>query len=204
MPGKLNLNVVNGLFSGNSENIKVVENFMPKEHVQILLDYCKLSNNPRDDKKEKQYVESYFQRELAKSYEHLMRAEVTKMYDHSFDRDRTVDFTDRKEGVLLEEHIDFIKSQFVDPLEPPAVYPKGGRWSGHMSALIYLNDDYEGGEIVFPKQNLTIKPKSGMLIAFPGNPMYPHSVNPCYGNLRYTISLWTRVSGYNGNINIPL
>lgn len=204
MPGQLNLKVVNDLFSGSSENIKVVENFMPADHVKILLDYCKLSNNPRDEKKEKEYLESYFQRELAKSYEHLMRAEVTKMYGHPFDRDRTVDFVDRKEGVLLEEHTDFIKSQFIDPLEPPAVYQKQDNWSGHMSVLIYLNDDYEGGEIVFPKQNFKVKPKSGMLIAFPGNRMYPHLVEPCYGNLRYTISLWTRVTGYNNSVNIPL
>jgi hypothetical protein len=204
MPGQLNLKVVNDLFSGYSENIKVVENFMPEDHVKILLDYCKLSNNPRDEKKEKEYLESYFQRELAKSYEHLMRAEVTKMYGHPFDRDRTVDFVDRKEGVLLEEHTDFIKSQFIDPLEPPAVYQKQDNWSGHMSVLIYLNDDYEGGEIVFPKQNFKVKPKSGMLIAFPGNRMYPHLVEPCYGNLRYTISLWTRVTGYNNSVNIPL
>lgn len=204
MPGQLNLKVVNDLFSGSSENIKVAENFMPEDHVKILLDYCKLSNNPRDEKKEKEYLESYFQRELAKSYEHLMRAEVTKMYGHPFDRDRTVDFVDRKEGVLLEEHTDFIKSQFIDPLEPPAVYQKQDNWSGHMSVLIYLNDDYEGGEIVFPKQNFKVKPKSGMLIAFPGNRMYPHLVEPCYGNLRYTISLWTRVTGYNNSVNIPL
>ena len=204
MPGQLNLKVVNDLFSGSSENIKIVENFMPEDHVKILLDYCKLSNNPRDEKKEKEYLESYFQRELAKSYEHLMRAEATKMYGHPFDRDRTVDFVDRKEGVLLEEHTDFIKSQFIDPLEPPAVYQKQDNWSGHMSVLIYLNDDYEGGEIVFPKQNFKIKPKSGMLIAFPGNRMYPHLVEPCYGNLRYTISLWTRVTGYNNSVNIPL
>jgi hypothetical protein len=204
MPENINLKFIYNLFSGSPDNIKVIENFMPAEHVQILLDYCKLANGYRDEKLENQYIESYFQRELAKSYEHIMRAEVIKMYGHRFDRDRTVDFTVRKEGVLLKEHIDFIQSQFFDPLEPPSVYPEGEIWSGHMSVLIYLNDDYEGGEIVFPKQNLSIKPKAGMLIAFPGNTMYPHSVQPCYGNLRYTISLWTRVSGYNGNINIPL
>jgi hypothetical protein len=27
---------------------------------------------------------------------------------------------------------------------------------------LYLNDDFEGGELVFPQHNLTILPKSGM------------------------------------------
>jgi hypothetical protein len=199
-----NLSTIKNLFSGDKENIKIIENFMPSEHVNILLKYCKLANEPRNDEQEKEYKKAYFQRELAKSYEHLMRAEATRMYGYQLDRDRTVDFTDRKQGVLLEEHTDFIKSQFFDPLEPPIVYPTSNRWSGHMSVLIYLNDNYEGGEIVFPKQNIKIKPKSGMLIAFPGNEMYPHLVEPCYGDLRYTISLWTRVSAYGDYINIPL
>lgn len=199
-----NLNIIKNLFSGDKDNIKIIENFMPPEHVDILLRYCKLANEPRDDEKEKEYRKAYFQRELAKSYEHLMRAEATRMYGCKFDRDRTVDFTDRKPGVLLEEHTDFIKSQFLDPLEPPIVYERKDSWSGHMSVLIYLNDNYEDGEIVFPKQDLKIKPKSGMLIAFPGNSMYPHLVEPCYGDLRYTISLWTRVSEYGNYKNIPL
>lgn len=199
-----NLNIIKNLFSGDKDNIKIIENFMPPEHVDILLRYCKLANEPRDDEKEKEYRKAYFQRELAKSYEHLMRAEATRMYGCKFDRDRTVDFTDRKPGVLLEEHTDFIKSQFLDPLEPPIVYERKDSWSGHMSVLIYLNDNYEDGEIVFPKQGLKIKPKSGMLIAFPGNSMYPHLVEPCYGDLRYTISLWTRVSEYGNYKNIPL
>jgi hypothetical protein len=199
-----NLKKMKHLFSGDKENIKIIENFMPSEHVDVLLEYCKLVNNPRDLKKEKEYKQAYFQRELAKSYEHLMRAEVTKMYGYQFDRDRTVDFNDRKEGVLLGEHIDFIQSQFFDPLEPPPVYYEPEAWSGHMSILIYLNDNYEGGEIVFPKQDLTIKPKSGMLIAFPGNIMYPHLVQPSYGDLRYALSLWTRVSAYGDYVNIPL
>lgn len=199
-----NLNIIKNLFSGDKDNIKIIENFMPPEHVDILLRYCKLANEPRDDEKEKEYRKAYFQRELAKSYEHLMRAEATRMYGCKLDRDRTVDFTDRKPGVLLEEHTDFIKSQFLDPLEPPIVYERKDSWSGHMSVLIYLNDNYEDGEIVFPKQDLKIKPKSGMLIAFPGNSMYPHLVEPCYGDLRYTISLWTRVSEYGNYKNIPL
>lgn len=34
------------------------------------------------------------------------------------------------------------------------------------SAVIYLNDDYEGGEIYFPKQNFEHRPKSLSAIFF--------------------------------------
>jgi len=31
-----------------------------------------------------------------------------------------------------------------------------------------LNDDYEGGELVFPEQSSSIKPKAGDMVVFPG------------------------------------
>lgn len=42
------------------------------------------------------------------------------------------------------------------------------------AALLYLNDDYEGGEIYFPQYDLHIKPESGDLIFFPGTHRYMH------------------------------
>ena len=36
-----------------------------------------------------------------------------------------------------------------------------------ITILIYLNDDYEGGELEFPDWGLFMKPKAGTLIAFP-------------------------------------
>ena len=35
------------------------------------------------------------------------------------------------------------------------------------STLIYLNDNYEGGEIEFPEQNIKIKPEEGSVLIFP-------------------------------------
>jgi predicted 2-oxoglutarate/Fe(II)-dependent dioxygenase YbiX len=40
------------------------------------------------------------------------------------------------------------------------------------SLVIYLNDDYEGGEIHFPKLNLTIKPMAGTIVAFPATTLH--------------------------------
>lgn len=36
-----------------------------------------------------------------------------------------------------------------------------------VSSLIYLNDDFKGGEICFPEYNLEIKPEPGEFIVFP-------------------------------------
>jgi predicted 2-oxoglutarate/Fe(II)-dependent dioxygenase YbiX len=48
------------------------------------------------------------------------------------------------------------------------------------SALIYLNDcaqDFMGGEIIFPNQNIQLETKKGMLVFFRGDENTPHGVN---------------------------
>lgn len=62
-----------------------------------------------------------------------------------------------------------------------------------LTTVVYLNDDYEGGEIYFPDFDLFIKPKKGQAIIFPAftkNNPYEHGVNPIKGNERFTIALW--------------
>lgn len=61
-----------------------------------------------------------------------------------------------------------------------------------LSAVFYLNDDYEGGEINFPRFNLSHKPKANELILFPSNYMYNHSVSPVISGTRYAIVSWMR------------
>lgn len=61
-----------------------------------------------------------------------------------------------------------------------------------MSVIIALNDDYEGGEFIFPEQNnRKIKLKRGQLIAFPPYWTHPHKVEHLLNETcRYTINTW--------------
>lgn len=59
------------------------------------------------------------------------------------------------------------------------------------STIIYLNDDYEGGEIYFPNLEFSYKPKKGDAIIFPCNTEeYNHGVKTVTAGTRYTIALW--------------
>jgi hypothetical protein len=59
------------------------------------------------------------------------------------------------------------------------------------AAFLYLNDDFEGGLLQFPDQNLTIQPKIGMLAAFDGGFNNMHEVSLITSGVRYTIgSFW--------------
>ena len=55
------------------------------------------------------------------------------------------------------------------------------------AAFLYLNDDFEGGELSFPEHDLTILPKTGMLAAFHGGHSNMHEVKVVKKSNRYTI-----------------
>ena len=89
-------------------------------------------------------------------------------------------------------------------------YPVGGHYKGHndgeifndktrqwektmerdVSFLFYLNDQYGGGELEFYDLGLTIKPKKGMMIAFPSYKEFAHKVHPVTWGHRYTLVSW--------------
>jgi hypothetical protein len=59
------------------------------------------------------------------------------------------------------------------------------------AAFLYLNDDFSGGLLKFPKQDLEIAPKAGMLAAFDGGFNNMHEVTLIESGVRYTIgSFW--------------
>ena len=59
-----------------------------------------------------------------------------------------------------------------------------------LSVLLYLNDDYTGGEITFKQSGVTIKPEAGSLVFFPSNFLYVHEVEPVIKGPRYALPTW--------------
>ena len=57
------------------------------------------------------------------------------------------------------------------------------------SMILYLNDDYEGGEISFPNHGVSMKPDAGSLVIFPSQEPYLHQVHHITSGERYTCHL---------------
>jgi hypothetical protein len=59
------------------------------------------------------------------------------------------------------------------------------------AGFLYLNDDFKGGLLKFPDQNIEIKPQVGMLAVFDGGFNNMHEVSLIESGVRYTIgSFW--------------
>jgi len=61
-----------------------------------------------------------------------------------------------------------------------------------ISAICYLNDDYDGGEIEFINFGVKIKPEPGTLILFPSNYAYSHIAHPVTMGTKYAIVTWIK------------
>lgn len=59
-----------------------------------------------------------------------------------------------------------------------------------LTVLGVLNEDYEGGEFVL-FDNLVIPFKTGDIVVFPSNFLYPHAVQPVTKGTRYSYVSWS-------------
>jgi predicted 2-oxoglutarate/Fe(II)-dependent dioxygenase YbiX len=118
---------------------------------------------------------------------------------------------------LVEECLRNIGNQprFAEPLYPETVIlaaiGAGGHHSRHadncrqneqgdwvanhtphrdVSAICYLNDEFDGGEIFFAREQLTVKPRRGLLLVFPSDADHVHEVFPVRSGVRYTMPIW--------------
>jgi predicted 2-oxoglutarate/Fe(II)-dependent dioxygenase YbiX len=83
-------------------------------------------------------------------------------------------------GVELKSHVD----QDTDP-------------SIRYATIIYINDDYAGGELFFKNIDIKVRPKPGDLLFFPGDSKHEHGVRHVKdGPIRYVIVGFVKEKGF--------
>ena len=80
-------------------------------------------------------------------------------------------------GGFMSEHVDNIHHSHGQQYGYPQV-----------SVLLYLNDDYEGGEFFVAEE--VFLPEKGSAIIFPSNFMYPHEAKAVTKGTRWSIVSW--------------
>jgi predicted 2-oxoglutarate/Fe(II)-dependent dioxygenase YbiX len=165
-------------------NIVIKENFISKDHLAEILEYChsiefwesrsQLGTDsihmPEFIEKNSPYIFSIMQQYVDK---------VQHEVEYRF-------------GRFLERTKPGIRKWY--PGEKQDVHADGETadgWPGYnyivdYGSIIYLNDEYEGGELFFPKYNIHIKPEPGTLVFFPSTNMYAHGVTEVTDGIRYT------------------
>jgi hypothetical protein len=76
--------------------------------------------------------------------------------------------------------------QFTNHIDDHPTYHR------RISTVYYLNENYTGGEINFPRFGVTLKPKANQMIVFPSTYVYNHSVSPVIEGERYAVVSWMK------------
>lgn len=168
----------------SSENIKIVPNFLTKEEIEYLM--LNIETRPHNsfvsqkdnDGNALTYMHQYNGVNDIHNIIERCKDQICKSYGIEKEtiraKEKHLNVVKWTEGTYLKLHVDDL----------------GYVTDNHLPVLIYLNDDYEGGEIKFETHNLSIKPNVGDFIVFPGNLHYPHEVTKVMSGVRYTLPIW--------------
>jgi len=82
-----------------------------------------------------------------------------------------------------------------------------GRWHHDLdrdiSVLLYLNDEFSGGELVFEYFGYRIRPRPGLLVWFPSDARYYHGAEAVTAGTRYAIVSWAAYADTEKRRNAP-
>lgn len=192
------------------ENIKVIDNFMSKEEVQYLIELC---NNSSDDIvwwyqkfPGPEYAENaigLYQKKCQDGLNgyHDYKNPILNKYIESIVNVISYDVGKKlvpifhfnrhciKENNCTPPHTDagsknMDKTDYLSRYHPTNVYEP---CLAEYTAIIYLNDNYDGGNLYFPDYGIEIQHSAGQLVYFPANTEYAHGVSEVKKNTRWNL-----------------
>jgi hypothetical protein len=152
-----------------------IENFLSEEELSRFDDHIKKTEWVTQEK-----------------WENVTYKNNTSIFpDVKFIIDRTADATDHKYlwssmGIIMRIQPSMYLSPHVDNYNNP----DSDLTKNWLSAHIYLNDNFDGGELYYANLNINYKPKRGSIVFHPGfEDIYMHGVKKVVGSDRYAIGL---------------
>jgi len=125
-----------------------------------------------------------------------IRKRVEDFFGVSFLKGTEIQVLEYKEGGFYKCHADNASEILKDG---ELIGYKLVKKERKLTTLMFLNDDFEGGELEFchlrykNKKRVIIKPKAGSMIVFPSHGLFAHEVKPVYKNNRYALVKWWEV-----------
>jgi hypothetical protein len=198
-----------GYFGNSPDNVVELEDMVTPEEQDYLLEFAR--NNTVWDVTESQWNENG-----NIIYDHRVWEDRVATRDTLLKADPTGEVIAIL-GRVIERMTPHIREKFqveVTPTDAAIVrWPKGAMQFPHadkelhegpdagtpnefpwydLGTVFYLNDDYEGGELFFPLQDIKFKPKPRAAYFFPGDKNYIHGVTKVTSGTRYTAPFfWT-------------
>ena len=172
----------------NSKPLEII-NFLSEEECECLIDYYKKSLKPK--RKHEFWKErvvpctlltSIKVRKIVEALQYRIICRTCRHYNEEYLYPDFSNLVYWSSGMELKPHVD--NMHINDPLQEHDTPHRD------YSAVLCLNDDYEGGHTIFPKQGVEYSGKKGRIVIFPSGDTHPHGVTEVTSGERYTFSMW--------------
>lgn len=192
------------ILGDNLDNIKTINNFLSSEEHSFLLNIAKKSEKLYNG--ESLHIDCFqfldkseFMMELKKINKKILKV-AENNYNTKFVDNEEHGLVVHKINSFTDPHIDIIENNLVGNI-PGNVEPEykdwKDAWDGYLACNLYLNDDYEGGEVYFPERNYSFKPKANSLVTWPGNKYFIHGIRITKKSNRYVYGTFIKFADYD-------
>jgi|688.fasta_scaffold152150_2 hypothetical protein len=197
---------ITNLIGSDDNNIKIIDDFLDEKSWEEIINFTKIINTNLKTKDHHVYQplpSNIF--EITAKYKEIIKSKAKELYKLDFiDDGNEVCLFVHPVGSSMKPHTDIVEITEdylnVDYNNLDNIRKSGDNfpfnWTGHLATLVYINDDYGGGELYFPERNIYIKPKPRMLIMFPGNNNYLHGVSENTITTRFNLSLFIKFKDF--------
>jgi hypothetical protein len=202
-----------GFFGDSKDNIIELENFMTEEEHQVLDSFIR--TNTHWDVTETHYndegvviYESEYWKDRVATGQTLEKAnpEIPVIIQNLVNRLRPIiqDFFKVEANPTSPAMVRWLPGQYQHPHADKELHEGEHRGKPNdfpyydLASLFYINDDYVGGELYFPLQGITIKPKPRAAYFFPGDMNYVHGVTKIESGIRYTCPFFWNITKHTG------
>jgi hypothetical protein len=179
----------------SKDNIIHVNNFITQDEIKTIMSYVELYKDDPEFSGGKTLTGKKIYEENLELFNLMQRCadKVYALIEENYSK---------KYGIKVKRmpwnpfHIVKWQPEMSSGLHSDCQYPDGSPliksnyFKLNITALIYPNDNYVGGEIGWPDYDLEIKPKAGDMVLFPANNSYLHYVKNVDSGLRFTLPTW--------------
>lgn len=189
----------------HKHDIVEYQDFLTKEECEFLIDYYESSpaswqetcffntrvmdpNEPANlfkaGKALERPINDLHQQIAFESYFDSLKSKLKEKAEEVFNRE--------VKNLTLSAHKWMIGAYASDHYDNAEIDGTPNAWQNNkLVTILYLNDNYEGGNLTFNEHNLAIAPKQGTLVVFDVGVSNLHGVNEIISGVRYTmLSSW--------------
>jgi hypothetical protein len=129
--------------------------------------------------------------QIKELYDNIVHHVINPFYDFKIRDSELPQLLVYEQGGHYKPHYDAV-AQWKNP-DGTIIWKKSVERD--LSTVLFLNDEFEGGDFVFPDLRIRVRPEPGLLIAFPSTQYYLHQVEPVISGTRYAMVNWMTVQG---------